>query len=258
MKIKLLFNSDNEYIILPIHHNYLLQSMFYNNLPTPLANFLHEIGFFYYKRQFKLFTFSKIQSKYFELIREKSKITKIKYKTPITIFISSAINDFTKNWGETFLKKENIFLGKNPLYLESIEVLQNPYFEEDFIIKTLSPITAYKTFENGKKYYRYYSPSEPEFQYLIKENLRKKFEIITGEEISEFPIEIQPIKTKKVLFKYKDFPIEAYEGTFKIKTIPELFKTVYDAGLGAKNSQGFGMVEILNNTIKREKYVDSY
>jgi CRISPR-associated endoribonuclease Cas6 len=220
--------------------------MLYKNLPKQLSDFLHDIGFFYNKRQFKLFTFSKIKSEHFILIRKNGKVVNIKYKTPIIIYLSSAIGDFTKNWGETFIKKNKIFLGRNQLYLESIEVLQNPTFKEEMEIKTLSPITVYKTFENEKKYYRYYSPSEPEFQELIKENLRKKYEIITGEKIPEFPIEIQPIKTKKVLFKYKDFPIEAYEGTFKIKTNPELFKKVYDAGLGAKNSQGFGMVEVMS------------
>jgi CRISPR-associated endoribonuclease Cas6 len=246
MRLKLTLNSNLEYIYLPLHHNYILQSMLYKNLPKQLSDFLHDIGFFYNKRQFKLFTFSKIKSEHFILIRKNGKVVNIKYKTPIIIYLSSAIGDFTKNWGETFIKKNKIFLGRNQLYLESIEVLQNPTFKEEMEIKTLSPITVYKTFENEKKYYRYYSPSEPEFQELIKENLRKKYEIITGEKIPEFPIEIQPIKTKKVLFKYKDFPIEAYEGTFKIKTNPELFKKVYDAGLGAKNSQGFGMVEVMS------------
>ena len=48
-----------------------------------------------------------------------------------------------------------------------------------------------------------------------------------------------------MLLKYENFPIEAYEGTFQIETDPSMFKVVYDAGLGAKNSQGFGMVEVV-------------
>ncbi|WP_028949865.1 CRISPR-associated endoribonuclease Cas6 [Sulfurihydrogenibium subterraneum] len=247
MRIKIQLISDRDYITLPIHHNHIVQSMLYNNLPKEIAKFLHDIGFFYHKRQFKLFTFSKIQSQHYTLIKENNKTKSIKYKTPISIYISSAIGDFTKNWGETFLKNEEVMLDKNTLYLESIEVLPNHDLKEEFTIKTLSPITAYKTFENSKKYYRYYSPSEQEFKQLLKENLRKKYQIITNKEIGDFPFEIEPITTKKVLLKYKDFPIEAYEGTFKIKTNPELFKVVFDAGLGAKNSQGFGMIEVLNN-----------
>ncbi|WP_297888801.1 CRISPR-associated endoribonuclease Cas6 [Sulfurihydrogenibium sp.] len=239
MRLKIRLNSDKEYIALPIHHNYLLQSMLYKNLPKQLANFLHDVGFSYEKRSFKLFTFSKIQSEHFKISNQQ-----IIYKAPISIYISSAVNDITKNWGETFIRKEYFLLGSNELFLESIEVITNPDFKDKMTIKTLSPITTYRTFEKDKKYYRYYSPTETDFQELIKENLRKKYEVISGEKIPDFPLKIKPIKTRKLLLKYKDFPIEAYEGTFEINTQPNLFKTVYDAGLGAKNSQGFGMIEV--------------
>ncbi|WP_297457188.1 CRISPR-associated endoribonuclease Cas6 [Persephonella sp.] len=243
MRLKLSFSSDLEYISLPLHHNYALQVMLYKNLPKVLSDFLHDMGFFYKGRPFKLFTFSKIQSEHFVPLK---KFKKIKYKTPITLFVSSSISDITKNLGETFIKKDKVILGKNILFLESIEIQPLPEFEEEFYIKTLSPITVYRTFENEKKYYRYYSPQEKEFNELIRKNLAKKYNIITGEEIENFPIEIKPENIKKVLFKYKDFPIEAYEGIFKIKTKPEMFKVIYDAGLGAKNSQGFGMIEIMS------------
>ncbi len=245
MRLKLSLNFDKDYIILPLHHNYILQVMLYKNLPKFLSDFLHDMGFFYNKRRFKLFTFSKLQSEHFiPMVRRK----KIKYKTPVALIISSGISDITKNWGETFLKKDAVYLGKNRLYLENIEVLEAPEFKDETIIKTLSPITVYRTFENGKKYYRYYSPEENEFKELIKENVKKKYHILKGKDPEDFEFDIQPLKNiKKVLFKYKDFPIEAYEGIFKIKTDPEILKTIYDTGLGAKNPQGFGMIEVVKD-----------
>jgi len=252
LRIRLILESEYDFIKLPLHHNIVVQGMLYKNLPESLSSFLHELGFFYKGRRFKLFTFSKINSDRFVLVRKNGRIKDIKYKTPIALFISSGISDITKNWGKTFLNKEKIKLGKNELFLDSIEVLQMPKFREQMIIKTLSPITVYRTFTDGKKYYRYYSPIEPEFEVLLKENLRKKYHIITGIELTDFPFEIKPYKNiKKVLFKYKNFPIEAYEGVFQIKTDPEIFKKVYDAGLGAKNSQGFGMIEVVENGKKR-------
>ncbi|GAB6072073.1 CRISPR-associated endoribonuclease Cas6 [Venenivibrio stagnispumantis] len=244
MRLKISFSADKEYIYLPIHHNEYIQGMLYGNLPEPLAKYLHDIGFFYNNRAFKLFTFSKIYSEqYFPLLKDK----KIKYKSPISIYISSAIEEIPHRWGENFIRKDRIFLGKNNLYLQEIEIQKQPEFKEEFYIKTLSPITVYRTIENDKKYYKYYSPSEKDFAELIKINLTKKYNLITGENIEEFPIDIKPAKDiKKVLFKYKDFPIEAYEGIFKIKTNPDMFKVVYDAGLGAKNSQGFGMIEVMS------------
>jgi CRISPR-associated endoribonuclease Cas6 len=217
--------------------------MLYNSLPKALSDFLHNIGFFYEKRSFKLFTFSKIYSIYYSL---NLKNKQIKYKLPITIYISSAIEEISYRLGESFIRKESVILGRNRLYLEEIEIQKQPVFKEEFFIKTLSPITVHRTIENEKKYYKYYSPSEGEFLQLIKINLKKKYNLITGENIEEFPIDIRAVKDiRKVLFKYKGFPIEAYEGIFKIKTEPNIFKVIYDAGLGAKNSQGFGMIEVL-------------
>jgi CRISPR-associated endoribonuclease Cas6 len=249
LRLKITFSAYKEWIKLPIHHNKIIQSTLYNNLPKELSDFLHNIGFYYNNRPFKLFTFSRIFSEKFYF--DKSQKLGIKqnssifFKSPIYLYISSSVIDLVENWGNFLIKTSDIKLYKNDVYIESIESVGFEDFKAEMIIRTLSPITVYKTFENGKKYYRYYTPMEPEFEELIKENLKKKYELITGDTIKEFPISITPIKTKKVLLKYENFPIEAYEGTFKIKTDPDMFKIVYDAGLGAKNSQGFGMMEVV-------------
>jgi len=44
---------------------------------------------------------------------------------------------------------------------------------------------------------------------------------------------------------YKGFIIKGWMGKFRLRGNPELIKFSYEAGLGAKNSQGFGMWEIL-------------
>ena len=248
VRLRLSLNSERDFISLPLHHNTILQAMLYRSLPPEISKFLHDIGFFYEKRRFKLFTFSKIFSPRYRITSNKEGKKFVNYKTPIELYVSSALKDITTLWGEKFLKSHEVKLGKNSMYLDAIEVLTTPDFKEEMLIKTLSPITAYRTFENGKKFYRYYSPEEPEFNELLKENLRKKYKLLTNEDIEDFPFEIQPEKNiKKVLLKYKDFPIEAYEGIFRIKTDPEKFKFVYDAGLGAKNSQGFGMIEVIED-----------
>ncbi len=248
MRLRLVLNANEDFISLPLHHNKIIQAMLYRNLPPQIGKFLHDIGFFYEKRRFKLFTFSKIISKKFKIISSKDGKKFVKYKTPITLYISSALGDIANTWGERFLKVPEIKLGKNSMFLEEIEVLTKPSFKEEMTIRTLSPITAYRTFENGKKYYKYYSPEEPEFNELIKENLRKKYKVLTNDDLEEFPLDLEPVKNvRKIILKYKDFPIEAYEGIFKIKTDPEKFKIIYDAGLGAKNSQGFGMIEVVED-----------
>ncbi|MDN5332516.1 MAG: CRISPR-associated endoribonuclease Cas6 [Tepidanaerobacteraceae bacterium] len=44
---------------------------------------------------------------------------------------------------------------------------------------------------------------------------------------------------------YKDVIIKGWMGVYILKGDPVLLKIAYDAGLGSKNSQGFGCFEIL-------------
>lgn len=245
MRLKLHFSSIRPYIDLPIHYNEIVQAVLYYNLPRPLSTFLHDYGFFHNKRPFKLFTFSKLFSERFTVKRQQKRIV---FQTPVVLYLSSAIPEITKSFGEIILRKEYVQFERNTTVLESIEIIGRPRIESDQIrIRTLSPITVYRTFDrdDGRKFYRYYNPVEEEFHQLLKENIRKKYEIISGKSIDKLQFDLQPLKFWKKLLKYKGIVIEAYDGKFLLNTDPEVFQTVYDAGIGAKNSQGFGMIEIL-------------
>ncbi len=244
MRLKLTFTSLKNKIKIPLHYHHLVQAMLYRNLPSDVSDFLHNIGFFYKNRSFKLFSFSKILSKKVEI-----KNSEIIFDTPVTLYVSSAVNDYPKNWAEFFIKRENIRLGNEQLILESIEVVKPPDFKQPNIIKTLSTITVYRTFtqNNGKKYRQYYFPQNPEFKELLKENIRKKYELITGNELLEFKFSITPIFKPAIRYlKFGEYNVKSVEGSFKINISPDIFGAIYDAGLGVKNSQGFGMVEILS------------
>jgi len=243
MRIKLVLESEgNNQISLPVHYNQIIQGFLYHNLPTELGKFLHDVGFFYHNRPFKLFTFSKIFSKKITINNSTAY-----FESPITIFISSPVEDVSKSFAKSLLISEKISLKNQSLTLKSIEILQKPKF--DFInkIKTLFPITVYKTIEkeDGKKITQYFFPEDPEFKDLVKENIRKKYSVIKETDLNDFEFDIKPLGYKKKIIKYKNFVIKAVDGEFELKIQPEILETVYDAGIGAKNSQGFGMIKII-------------
>ncbi len=251
MRIKIQLESEKDYILLPLHYNHTIQWMLYRNLPEKISEYLHNVGFLYHKRSFKLFTFSKPWTQHYHIDR---KTKKIKMKSPISINLSSPIDGLVKMWGEEFIKRETIELGKNQLQLKKIEVIPPPPIDEINTIKTLSPITVYRTFEDVRKFTRYYTPREPEFTEELKKNIQKKFYLITGKELRDFPFEIVgKAKFKSTVLKYKRTIIEGVEGQFQIKAPPEIIATIYDAGLGAKNSQGFGMFYILNSNKRKNR-----
>ena len=48
----------------------------------------------------------------------------------------------------------------------------------------------------------------------------------------------------KYFTKYKNFFIEAWYGLYLLEGNADYLSFLYDAGLGSKNAQGFGMFEI--------------
>ncbi len=239
MILKINLISEN-IIRLPKNYNSLLQAFFYRNMDPILSRFLHDIGFVYGKRRFKMFTFSKIIGK----MVKKSKTT-VSFLPPITIYFASPLADIISSSAKTFLKKENLTLGRNRLFLDSIEVI-TPDVSEEITVRCLSPITVYRTPINSEiKKFIYFNPWQEEFYELIRNNLVKKYELIytkiPREELKIEPVKLSQTYRKKIV--YKGTLIEAWEGYFKLSGSSDILRLALEAGLGAKNPQGFGMVE---------------
>lgn len=253
MRIKLTFYSEKN-IILPVHYNYILQSFIYNNIIDPnLSEFIHNNAYSYNKRKFKLFVFSKIFPK--GIIHNKT----ININKEFYFYISSVLDDLLANLAKSFVLNEKFTLFKNIIYLKSIEVIKYPtIFNESYIegvpIRLLSPITVYSTLGNSKSLKKtyYYSPLEKEFYILIKLNLLKKYNSFYLANFREgdfnFNLELRSFdyrKHYKIIMYKGDYVIKGFYGNFFISGDRDIIKFAYDVGLGAKNSQGFGMFDIL-------------
>jgi len=243
MRIKITFEEiEGKEIKLPVHYNYIIQSFIYKNITDELSEFLHNKGFEFEKRKFKMFVFSRIFSFQIKFIKEE-----INFGNKIYFYISSPFNEFLSQFAENLLKKYEFEIYKNNLYLKELYVLPMPKFEKKMKIKMISPMTVYSTLQKGeKKKTYYYSPFEDEFKILIKENLRKKYQSFYNLE-KEFDFTIKPEKVNKNMEKiiiYKGTVIKGWLGTYEIQSDEEIIKFAYDSGLGSKNSQGFGMFEI--------------
>jgi CRISPR-associated endoribonuclease Cas6 len=61
---------------------------------------------------------------------------------------------------------------------------------------------------------------------------------------------IKPLRVNKrneVIAIFKGTVIKGWTGIYELQLPEPYFSLAYDAGLGSKNSQGFGMVEVVNN-----------
>lgn len=244
MKIKITLRAkEGAGLVLPIHYNYMLQSFIYRNLDRIYSYFLHNFGFIYGNRKFKLLTFSNIFGKH-RVIKAAGKMV---FVGNIHFYISSVLDEIVASHAKTLIKRKTLGLGRNQVEIESVEPVEERIEGSSIRVKTLSPITVHSTDENRKTIY--YNPYQEKFYQLIKENLRKKCGILGIKEGIE-EISIEPAEGalfKKVVTYYKkNFVIEAWKGEFTLRAPKNVLKVALSAGLGDRNSQGFGMVSVNN------------
>jgi CRISPR-associated endoribonuclease Cas6 len=247
MRISLVFNTK-EKLVMPIHYNYHIQGMIYNNISTELAAFLHDRGYIHGKRQFKLFTFSRLEGQF-----HMRKDRKIQFTPPVRLTVVSPVERFLTELSTGMLKNDKLNLCGQKLVLESVEV-HSPVEEADFgdevTIKMMSPVVAYNTVKRDDESKTFYfSPWEEWFSELIRSNLEKKYQLIQGASLKGADIHLKPVGPKderycKIIY-YKDNFVKGWMGIYKMSGDKRLMKIAYDTGLGSKNPQGFGCFHIL-------------
>ncbi len=234
--VKFYRNND---IILPLHYNHILQATIYNIIDSKLSDFLHNEGFGD-SRKFKMFTFSRLFGK-FDI---KTKPGYIVFDKEVNITIASPYGKFCQSFANGIIKNK-IKMADNELEVVETNLTPIEVNEEEIVVETHSPIVTYSTLtkQDGSKYTVYFEPKEKEFAKQIDENIKKKYEAFFGRKWEGDSLKIEPLsKTKQHIINYKDFIIKGYSGIFKLSGPKELIKLGLEAGLGAKNSMGFGCV----------------
>lgn len=245
MRIKLKLYSNNN-IILPKSYNHIMQGFIYSNLDEDFKKFMHQEGFNYNNRKYKLFTFSKIRGE-----KEPNIIDgKVMLDRFINFSVSSINADFIENFSQNIFKNQ-LIIGKNYLKFHSMELYDDDflkkYYDKDKIkIKMISPVVVYSTDENKKT--TYYSPYDNEFKERVTNNLINKYKAYYDNDITnnDFSIELcEGREYKSSAEIYKGFYIKGYYGIFNISGNFELMKVAFYSGIGGKNSQGFGCFNIM-------------
>ena len=240
MRIKVSLKSEKP-ISLPISYSHPLQSAIYKILSDVIPE-SHDFGLTVNKRTLRPFTFSRLFG-HKQSINEGS----ISLTSPICLHFSSPLEDYVQAFANGLMKNGGIKLLGATLDLRSIGV--EPTFPETKCIaaKTMSPITVYSTLmtADGRKKTYFYNPAEKDFTIQIQENLNRKASAlgnsVRARESFSFKLASRPVQR---IVKYKDFTQIAWDFRFELNADPELISIAYSWGLGSKNAQGFGMIEI--------------
>ncbi len=276
MRLKLKYITKQKGLLLPLHYNSILQALIYKTFSEELAASLHDEGFTLNNRHFKLFNFSRILNRgrkvsgdnlktlkqqvgidedfYFISKRNAAIEEALYFKNGIEFYFSSPKDILIEDIGNKAITTQKGTLLGQDIFIASIEVMPEPKFSNKMNIKMLSPMTVYSTMKTkeGRSKTYYYSPYEKEFSKLVQRNAQKKYQLITGN-VSSGTLKITPLyfteKRNRTVVYFKDTRIEGWTGVFVLEGDINLIKVTYEAGLGSKNPEGFGMWKIYTKRV---------
>lgn len=277
LRVRFSFLPVSQKVILPINYSYFLTSLIYKiirNSSQDYSAFLHDEGYKLgeSKKGFKLFTFSMLKGGKYRADRKGI----VFIGGHIQWEISSPVNDFIQHLIDgVFSEGQAIRIGPEGdevrFLIERVETLPRPEFKKTMKFTCLSPITVSKIVRstglnslnslsglnglNGLNCH-YVRPWEDGFSEAIKNNLVKKYKLITGNELenSDFQIKIDTEYMNKKSGKitknidFKGTNIIGFMAPFEVTGSPELIEIGYEAGFGEKGSMGFGMVKLSAET----------
>jgi CRISPR-associated endoribonuclease Cas6 len=204
---------------------------------------LHGRGFISGVRSFKLFTFSRLTGP-FNIDKEKGEII---FPQGASFVVSSPSVEFCTSLLNCLLSNGSIHFGMSNAEIAGIKVEKPEVESKTISLKVLSPVVTYSTFlkPDGGKYTCYFQPGEKEFALQVGENLRKKYQAFYNQPAPTGEVEVRLRGTPRMnLVGYKGMVIRGYSCRLQLSGPRELLQMGLEAGLGAKNSQGFGCVEV--------------
>lgn len=186
-----------------------------------------------------MFVFSELKGKY------EVKDGGLCFKDYPSFYISSVDSSFLNQIYLYYYEQKSIVLGRFTFDIVKIEPVENLVYNNnhEYIIQTISPVCCYKTDE--KRYITYFHPKSQDFEMSIRDNLERKLKILGMDTSQEFFEILEVIREKKVRVKFKRMVIQSYNVRMKIRVSNEYLKMMMHTGMGARNSGGFGMIQII-------------
>ena len=220
-------------IVLPLAYNELVQGMLYNSWRDRYPD-LHDEG------TFRPFVFGRLEGK----SKRDSKKRTILFYDIISLEVRTPYEELLDECAIQIARAGSARIGAYTLNVINLQSNDRLFFPQRALIKLRTPVVAYHTLEDGHTVP--YSPLDAEWLGLIQQNAQHKAKKLGA----TYSSQLQAIPYEKTLIKqvtrFKGTFVTGWLGEFMIATDPEILAMLWCCGLGVKNSQGFGLFDVLN------------
>jgi CRISPR-associated endoribonuclease Cas6 len=203
------------------------------------STWLHEHGFRWQNRVYRLFVYSDLMPTHWTLSPQG--LSDVRW-------MSWQIGSPDPRFVEAFQAGLKHREGRLELFGTVVEVVDTVRMEapergSGLVFRTASPIAVSVGIPDRSPYPIYLPPDQPEFVEAIERNLIAKWQAFHQREWNGGEFGIRVWSPKQKLVRVFDTDVRAWHLRLQMWGDEELIRFAYDAGLGIKNSQGFGMIE---------------
>jgi CRISPR-associated endoribonuclease Cas6 len=260
MRLKITFQHKSG-VFLPYDYQYAVQQWIYQtiaNADTTIATRLHDIGYPYEGKSFKLFSFGQWRGVPFKpklhegfWIHHHQSDIMVSFVLPEQL--ATFVSGLFKDQSHTFYFKGGISIA---VVTGQIEILQEPKFQQGTYRYKIVTGARISIGEEGKKRPQYKGPDYDDYEHLFIQNLVHKHRAslyYKGDETNEYKIGMSifdPVKTQmfNVPKENNTITMRGYKFDFELTAPAEIHKTLYFAGAGEECSMGMGWVEMIDKT----------
>jgi CRISPR-associated endoribonuclease Cas6 len=242
--ISIAFNAPS--VTIPIGYHHQVQGLIYHLLRSGGGGGMHDEGADFGLRPYKLFTFSSLRGG-----RVSGDRKSIVFESAMFLDVRSVRPAFCDALLAGLQAGDAPVLFGRPLSVRFVKTSDAPVAASRLRVKMLSPLTVHRTGEGGHT--DYLNPLSADFAEEVDRNFARKYAAFYGRRPSAGVV----IKAASVgardryltLYKKaehpgeKDIYITGWRGEYDLSGRPEHLNFLYYCGLGARNSDGFGLFE---------------
>jgi len=257
------------------NYQYQVSSWIYKTLAQAdgdFAEWLHQQGYVYGKRAYRLFTFGKLHPRRYSIDQKNRMLVLLENTSTLTL--SFYVPETMQHFVTGLFEQQRFRLGSLryavDFEVQMVRILPPPLFKETMRYRCESPMLISKQVE-GNPYPQYLAPDAPDYASLLLQNLLRKWrawqkvtalsnETPLEESLpSGVPFGFSLLSTpRSKLLRVKKTELRGYEFSFELTAPIELHEIGYYAGFGEKNAAaGMGMVQVVRdgNTQARKNTV---
>jgi len=257
MRLKLTLSQSKPRQFIPWNYHYAVSSFIYRTIERSdpaYSEWLHSKGFMDGNKSFKFFNFSNLYSPERSFDSKRIEIISDTVTMYVSMLSDKTIEHLIIGMFES--GKMRIFdkLTEAEFNVKYIETVPEPEYTERMQYKTATPAAFSKKITDGLKEKVYFlEPNDEDYSLYFVKNLLSKYKIYSGIEIADVQdkIELKVLtEAKKEIRAVKsgakhETKIRGYLYSFELNAPREVQKMIWLSGIGIKNSQGFGFVNLL-------------